>query len=118
MVAASTVRTAAQLRAELGLLHGPYGYRLADAGPHPNKAHAAWGRRAYRLEPDPVTAPVVRWMFAQRLARHSAARITRALNDAGIPCPSAADPHRNPHRTGTMHAAHGGSDPDQPPLHR
>ena len=45
----------------------PYGYRLADAGPHPNKAHAAWGRRAHRLEPDPDTAPVVRWMFAQRL---------------------------------------------------
>ena len=39
-------------------------------------------------------------MFAQRLAGHSAARITRALNDAGIPCPSAADPERNPHRTG------------------
>jgi hypothetical protein len=39
-------------------------------------------------------------MFAQRLAGHSAARITRALNDAGIPCPSAADPQRNPHRTG------------------
>ena len=56
------------------------GYRLGDAGPHPNKAHAAWGRRAHRLEPDPVTAPVVRWMFAQRLAGHSAARITRALN--------------------------------------
>ena len=34
----------------------PYGYRLADAGPHPNKAHAAWGRRAHRLEPDPSTA--------------------------------------------------------------
>ena len=78
----------------------PYGYRLADAGPHPNKAHDAWGRRAHRLEPDPATAPVVRWMFAQRLAGHSAARITRALNDAGIPCPSAADPRRNPHRTG------------------
>ena len=46
----------------------PYGYRLADAGPHPNKAHAAWGRRAHPLEPDPVTAPVVAWMFAQRLA--------------------------------------------------
>ena len=27
----------------------PYGYRLADAGPHPDKAHAAWGRRARRL---------------------------------------------------------------------
>src|SRR5580693_5458909 len=78
----------------------PYGYRLGDAGPHPNKAHAAWGRRAHRLEPDPVTAPVVQWMFAQRLAGHSAARITRALNDAGVPCPSASDPGRNPHRTG------------------
>src|SRR6267378_8496135 len=39
-------------------------------------------------------------MFAQRVAGHSVARITRALNDAGIPCPSAADPGRNPHRTG------------------
>ena len=47
-----------------------------------------------------MTAPVVQWMFAQRLAGHSAARITRALNDAGVPCPSAADPGRNPHRSG------------------
>jgi DNA invertase Pin-like site-specific DNA recombinase len=98
------VRTAmaAQTREQGRYLGGrpPYGYRLADAGPHPNKAHAAWGRRAHRLEPDPVTAPVVRWMFAQRLAGHSVARITRALNDAGVPCPSAADPARNPHRSG------------------
>ena len=27
--------------------------------------------------------------------------MTRALNDAGVPCPSAADPARNPHRTGS-----------------
>jgi site-specific DNA recombinase len=98
------VRTAmaAQTRDQGRYLGGrpPYGYRLTDAGPHPNKAHAAWGRRAHRLEPDPETAPVVQWMFAQRLAGHSVARITRALNDAGIPCPSAADPGRNPHRTG------------------
>jgi site-specific DNA recombinase len=40
-------------------------------------------------------------MFAQRLAGHSKARIARALNDAGIPCPSAADPARNPHRVGS-----------------
>jgi hypothetical protein len=33
----------------------PYGYRLGDAGPHPNKAHATWGRRAHRLEPDPAS---------------------------------------------------------------
>jgi site-specific DNA recombinase len=79
----------------------PYGYRLGDAGPHPNKAHAAWGRRAHRLEPNPETAHVVRWIFAQRLAGHSVARIARALNESGVPCPSAADPGRNPHRPGT-----------------
>jgi hypothetical protein len=99
------VRTAmaAQVREQGRYLGGrpPYGYRLADAGPHPNKAHAAWGRRAHRLEPDPDTAHVVRWIFAQRLAGHSVARIARALNEAGVPCPSAADPGRNPHRAGT-----------------
>jgi len=42
---------------------------------------------------------VVRWIFAQRLAGHSVARIARALNEAGVPCPSAADPSRNPHRS-------------------
>jgi len=35
----------------------PYGYRLADAGPHPNKVHASWGRRAHRLEPDRPPRP-------------------------------------------------------------
>ena len=98
------VRTAmaAQVREQGRYLGGrpPYGYRLGDAGPHPNKAHAAWGRRARRLEPDPETAHIVRWIFARRLAGHSVARIARALNDAGVPCPSAADPGRNPHRTG------------------
>jgi hypothetical protein len=38
----------------------PYGYRLADAGPYPNKAHAAWGRRAHRLEPVRATARLLR----------------------------------------------------------
>jgi site-specific DNA recombinase len=67
---------AAQTREQGRYLGGrpPYGYRLADAGPHPNTAHAARGRRAHCLEPDPVTAPVVAWMFAQRLAGHSIAR--------------------------------------------
>ena len=67
----------------------------------PNKTHAAWGRRAHRLDPDPATAPVVRWIFAQRLAGHSVARIARALNEAGVPCPSAADLAWNTHRSGT-----------------
>jgi site-specific DNA recombinase len=50
------VRTAMAAQTRQGRYLGgrpPYGYRLADAGPHPNKAHAAWGRRAHRLEPDP-----------------------------------------------------------------
>jgi hypothetical protein len=99
------VRTvmAAQVREQGRYLGGrpPYGYRLGNAGPHPNKAHAAWGRRAHRLEPDPETAHAVRWIFAQRLAGHSVARIARTLNEAGVPCPSASDPDRNRHRPGT-----------------
>jgi site-specific DNA recombinase len=31
------------------------------------KVHASWGRPAHRLEPDPETAHIVRWIFAQRL---------------------------------------------------
>ncbi|WP_255544484.1 recombinase family protein [Micromonospora sp. ATA51] len=97
----------------------PYGYRLVDAGPHPNRAHAAWGRRLQRLEPDPATAPHVRWIFERRLAGRSVASIARALNDNGLPCPSGADPARNRHRSGqrwmlTTVAAILGN----PPLHR
>jgi hypothetical protein len=78
----------------------PYGYRLVDAGAHPNAAHARWGRRLQRLEPDPVTARHVRWMFDQRLAGHSASRIAYDLNARGVLCPSSADPGRNRHRSG------------------
>ena len=96
------VRTAmaVQVREQGRYLGGrpPYGYRLGDGGPHPNKAHAAWGRRARRLEPDPETAHFVRWIFAQRLAGHSAAQIARALNEAGVPC------RQHPTRDGTRTA--------------
>jgi DNA invertase Pin-like site-specific DNA recombinase len=78
----------------------PYGYRLVDAGPHPNRAHAAWGRRLHRLDPDPVNAPHVKWIFEQRLAGRSVARIARDLNERNVPCPSSADPERNRHRGG------------------
>lgn len=92
----------AQVRTQGRYLGGrpPYGYRLVDAGPHPNPAHASWGRRAHRLAPDPATAPHVRWMFAQRLAGRSKAGIARELNDRGVPCPSAVDRRRNRHRGG------------------
>jgi len=49
----------------------PYGYRLVDAGPHPNVVHAKWGRRLHQLEPDPQTAPTVQWIFAHRLTGRS-----------------------------------------------
>jgi DNA invertase Pin-like site-specific DNA recombinase len=78
----------------------PCGYQLVDAGPHPNRMHAMWGRRLRRLDPDPVTAPHVWWMFAQRLAGRSVASIARELNERGVPCPSEADPGRNGHRVG------------------
>jgi site-specific DNA recombinase len=84
----------------------PYGYRLVDAGPHPNRAHALWGRRLYRLDVDPVTAPQVRWIFAQRLAGMSVAGIARRLNERGVPCPSQADRQRNPHRHRGMWTVH------------
>lgn len=100
--ARSTTSMAAQVR-EHGRWQGgrvPYGYRLVDAGPHPNKADARWGRRAHRFGIDPTTGPIVKQIFAMRLARHSLARITAALNATAIPCPSAADPDSNPHRAG------------------
>jgi site-specific DNA recombinase len=57
---------AAQAQLEGRFLGGrpPYGYRLADAGPHPNPAKAADGKRLHRLEIDPDTAEVVRIIFA------------------------------------------------------
>ncbi|WP_405878714.1 recombinase family protein [Streptomyces sp. NBC_01136] len=79
----------------------PYGYRLVDVGPHPNRAMARRGVHLHALAIDPATGPIVQWMFAQRLTGHSKARITRALNDAGIPSPGMTDPERNPHRHGT-----------------
>ena len=99
-MAAMTAQTIEQGRYMGG--RPPYGYRLVDAGPHPNQAHAGWGRRCRRLDPDPDTALHVRWMFAARLAGRSVAGIARELNERGVPCPSAADPERNRHRGGQV----------------
>jgi site-specific DNA recombinase len=98
----TTAAMVAQAREQGRYLGGrpPYGYRLVDAGPHPNRVHAGWGRRLHRLDADPVTAPVVQWMFQQRREGHSIAGIARALNEAGIPCPSRSDADRNRHRSG------------------
>ncbi|NGY65322.1 recombinase family protein [Lentzea sp. NEAU-D13] len=78
----------------------PYGYRLVDGGRHPNPVHGRWGRRVRVLAPDPVTAPWVRWMFAERARGRTVASLARELNDRGVVCPSGADRERNTHRSG------------------
>jgi DNA invertase Pin-like site-specific DNA recombinase len=96
----TTAAMAVQIREQGRNLGGrpPYGYRLVDAGPHPKAMHADWGRRQHRLDPDPVTAPTVKWMFACRLDGTSAAGIARLLNERGIPSPGVYDHDRNKHR--------------------
>lgn len=96
--------TAAQVREQGRHLGGrpPYGYQLVDAGPHPNRVHASWGRRQHRLEVDPVTTPHVRCIFARRLEGMSAAGIARVLNERRVLSPTAYDRVRNPHREGAV----------------
>ncbi|MFI1166163.1 recombinase family protein [Streptomyces sp. NPDC020801] len=99
------VRTAMGSQAQLqGRYLGgrpPYGYRIADAGPHPNPAKAAIGQRIHKLEPDPAAAPVVLRVFTMYVDGMSDKAIAALLNHEGIPCPSAHDAARNPHRTKT-----------------
>lgn len=78
----------------------PYGYRLVDAGPHPNPGKAAEGRRLHKLEPDPATADIVRRIFAEFLASKGIYTIAEDLTRDGIPSPSAYDRERNRHRSG------------------
>jgi site-specific DNA recombinase len=76
----------------------PYGYRLADAGPHPNPGKAADGKRLHVLEPHPDTASIVRRIFAEYLAGDGIRVIAERLTADDIPSPSAQDPGRNRHR--------------------
>lgn len=78
----------------------PYGYRLADVGPHPNPAKAGDGKRLHKLEPDPVTAPVVERIFNDYLAGRGCYAIAERLTAEGIQSPSGYDRTRNPHRHG------------------
>ncbi len=78
----------------------PYGYRIADAGPHPNPAKAADGKRLHRLEVDLVAAPIVQRIFAEYLDGRGLYAIAEGLTADDIPCPSAHDPARNTHRSG------------------
>lgn len=98
------VRNAMQTMARAGgrYLGGrpPYGYRLVPVSAHPNAEKARVGATLNRLEPDPITAPIVRDIFAQRLTGAGYSAIARRLNTEGVPSPSQHDPARNSHRNG------------------
>jgi site-specific DNA recombinase len=99
------VRAAMRSQAEIeGRFLGgrpPYGYRLRDSGAHPHPGKAAEGRRLHVLEPHPETAPVVRRIFTEYLAGAGIFSIAEGLTREGVLSPSAHDPGRNRHRSGT-----------------
>jgi len=78
---------AAQAKDEGRFLGGrpPYGYMIADAGPHANPAKAADGKRAHNLDLDPEAAPVVRRIFGEFIAGHGFYAIAEGLTRDGIP---------------------------------
>ena len=76
----------------------PYGYRLGDAGPHPNPSKAAIGQRLHVLEPDPETAPVVARIFDEFVGGSGLYAIAEGLTRDGILSPSGHDRARNRHR--------------------
>lgn len=76
----------------------PYGYRVVDAGPHPNPRKAVEGYRLRVLDIDPDTVAVVRRIFAEKLDGKGDRAIAAALNRDAIPCPSAHRPEQNRHR--------------------
>ena len=78
----------------------PYGYRLVDAGVHPNPAKAADGKHLRALEPDPATTPMVQRIFTEYLAGTGLYAIAEGLTRDGVPSPSMQDRARNRHRTG------------------
>lgn len=98
------VRAAMAAHASAGRWLGgrpPYGYRLVDAGPHPNPEKAASGVQLHQLEDDPATAPVVRRIFSLYLEAGLGFKgIAATLTADDIPSPSANDPLRNSHRSG------------------
>jgi DNA invertase Pin-like site-specific DNA recombinase len=76
----------------------PYGYVVADGGPHPNPRKAAEGGRLRILAVDEPAAEVVRRIFVAYLGGLGDRAIANELNRDGITCPSANRPEQNRHR--------------------
>jgi site-specific DNA recombinase len=81
------VRDGMTVLAEAGERHlggrPPYGYRLADAGEHPNAKKRALGQRLRCLEPDPVAGPVVTRIFEMFAAGQGLKQIANTLTAEG-----------------------------------
>lgn len=85
-----------------GSRHGDDAVRRHEqgrAGPHPNPGKAAVGIRLRRLESDPLTRPIVVRIFEEYASGRGLYAIAEGLTRDGIPCPSAYDRARNPHRS-------------------
>ena len=88
----------AQAALEGRLLGGrpPYGYRLTDAGPHPDPSTATDGQRLHQLQADPNTAPVVQRIYREYLAGAVYAIAERLTRDAERTLPVPGPGHRVP----------------------
>ena len=80
----------------------PYGYKLVDAGPHPNPGRAAAGQRAHRLEPDESTSVVVRRILELYVSGFGLRAIAQLLTDGGY------SRRARTTRAGIRTATHGG----------
>ncbi|WP_327635121.1 recombinase family protein [Kribbella sp. NBC_00482] len=76
----------------------PYGYVVADGGPHPHPRKALEGQRLRVLVVDEFAAAVVRRIFDLYLQGWGRKAIAEQLNREGVPCPSAHSPRQNRHR--------------------
>lgn len=76
----------------------PYGYIVADGGPHPHPRKAAEGLQLRVLRIDDEAANVVCRIFDEYLHGFGDQAIAARLNRDHIPCPSARHPEQNPHR--------------------
>lgn len=76
----------------------PYGYVVADGGPHPNPRKSAEGFRLRVLVIEDAAADVVRRIFTDYLEGNGDRAIAKGLNQDGVPCPSAQRPDQNRHR--------------------
>jgi DNA invertase Pin-like site-specific DNA recombinase len=96
----------------------PYGYRLADAGPHPHPGKATLGIRIHRLEPDPVTAPVVARIFEDYVSGKGLYAIAEGPDQGRGPLPLRLRPGSQlaPKRR-ELGQERRPSDPEQPSVH-